>query len=405
MADIRSPGAGSNTAVQHNRGMSPLSFEGNPKDDPSRPTRFLVRGVRNQGVCLVIAVLIWLMGPRQSSFTTAWVYSAAIGTCCWFFIDGSRILLSKWLVRHAPDNPALRSRWPGLAWMMACILLGTLTGYSLGSSIGDAITGFASPSLLQNKPALAISLIAAIGATYFFYANERLHQEQAAAEAARRQAAESQLKLLESQLEPHMLFNTLANLRVLIGVDPARAQAMLDRLIGFLRSTLSASRATSHPLSAEFDRVSDYLALMAIRMGPRLQVVLDLPDELRSLPMPPLLLQPLVENCIHHGLEPKVAGGLIELSARREGDRLRITVRDTGMGLSAAATSQGTGFGTTQVRERLATLYGDQARLELAAADGPEGGTVATVILPLAPPASPGSLPAATPTSAPSTPA
>jgi signal transduction histidine kinase len=373
--------------------VSIIPFEGAQLDDPTRPRRFLMRGVRNQGVCLVIALVIWLMGPKQSSFTTAWIYSAAIGTCCWFFIDGSRILLSNWLLRHAPGDPALRSRWPGLAWMMACILIGTLAGYSLGSWIGDAITGYVSPSLLQNKPALAISLIAAVGATYFFYANERLHQEQAAAEAARRLAAESQLKLLESQLEPHMLFNTLANLRVLIGVDPARAQAMLDRLIGFLRSTLSASRATSHPLSAEFDRVSDYLALMAIRMGPRLQVVLDLPDELRSLPMPPLLLQPLVENCIHHGLEPKVAGGRIELSARRDGEQLRLTVRDTGMGLSSSATTQGTGFGTEQVRERLATLYGEHAQFTLAPADGPEGGTVATVTLPLAPSASPASPP------------
>jgi len=382
--------------------VSIIPFEGAQPDDPTRPRRFLMRGVRNQGVCLVIALVIWLMGPRQSSFTTAWIYSAAIGTCCWFFIDGSRILLSNWLMRHAPDSLALRSRWPGLAWMMACILLGTLAGYSLGSSIGDAITGFATPSLLQNKPALAISLIAAVGATYFFYANERLHQEQAAAEAARRQAAESQLKLLESQLEPHMLFNTLANLRVLIGIDPQRAQAMLDRLIGFLRSTLSASRSASHPLSAEFDRVADYLALMAIRMGPRLQVVLDLPDELRNVAMPPLLLQPLVENCIHHGLEPKVAGGLIELNARREGDLLRLTVRDTGMGLEAASASKGTGFGTAQVRERLATLYGDRAQLTLAAAEGPEGGTVATVIMPLSPPAAPAT-PPATSSTAPST--
>ena len=88
--------------------------------------------------------------------------------------------------------------------------------------------------------------------------------------AAERSAAEAQLKLLQSQLEPHMLFNTLANLRVLIGTDPARAQAMLDRLIAFLRATLTASRSGSHALADEFDRLGDYLALMAVRMGPRL---------------------------------------------------------------------------------------------------------------------------------------
>lgn len=348
---------------------------------------FVRRGLRNLLVCLVIAVLIWLMGPAQQSLFIACVYSIAIGTLCWFFIDGSRMLLSRWLVRCAPGDPALRSRWPGLAWMMLCILGGTVAGYSLGSQIGDLLTGFRTPSLLENRPAMVISLIAAIGATYFFYANERLHQEQAAAEAARRLAAESQLKLIESQLEPHMLFNTLANLRVLIGLDASRAQAMLDHLIAYLRATLSASRAARHPLASEFDRVSDYLALLAIRMGPRLQVRMELPDDLRSLPVPPLLLQPLVENCIHHGLEPKVAGGRIELRASRNGSTLQITVRDTGVGLDDTPASRGTGFGTTQVRERLSALFGDRAAFTLTAAHDAEGGALATITLPLAEPA------------------
>ena len=144
---------------------------------------------------------------------------------------------------------------------------------------------------------------------------ERLAHARADAEAARRAAAENQLKLLESQLEPHMLFNTLANLRVLIGIDPPRAQAMLDRLIAFLRATLNASRSTLHPLATEFERIGDYLALMGMRMGPRLQSQLSLPDALRDVGVPPLLLQPLVENSIKHGLEPQIAGGRIEVDA------------------------------------------------------------------------------------------
>src|SRR2546428_7082195 len=120
--------------------------------------------------------------------------------------------------------------------------------------------------------------------------------------AAKHSAAESKLKLLESKLEPHMLFNTLANLGVLIGTDPPRAQAMLDRLIAFLRATLEASRSGSHPLAAEFARIADYLELMQVRMGARLRSRLELPDDLAALPVPPLLLQPLVENAIQHGL-------------------------------------------------------------------------------------------------------
>jgi LytS/YehU family sensor histidine kinase len=98
---------------------------------------------------------------------------------------------------------------------------------------------------------------------------------------------------------------------------------MLDHLIAFLRTTLAATRADRHPLATEFDALRDYLALMAVRMGPRLQVQLDLPDELRAAAVPPLLLQPLVENAIKHGLEPKVEGGRIEVVARRQGRHLR----------------------------------------------------------------------------------
>ncbi len=181
-----------------------------------------------------------------------------------------------------------------------------------------------------------------------------------------------------------MLFNTLANLRVLIGLDPARAQAMLDHLIAFLRTTLQASRAAEHPLGTEFERVADYLALMDVRMGSRLQVVLDLPDALTTLPVPPLLLQPLVENAVKHGLEPQVQGGRIEVRAHRQGALLELTVRDTGAGLPATAQAAiSGGFGLQQVRERLATLYGGAASVTLSPAPGAEGGALATLRLPL----------------------
>lgn len=155
---------------------------------------------------------------------------------------------------------------------------------------------------------------------------------------------------------------------------------MLDRLIAYLRATLGASQRPWHPLAAEFERCTDYLALMAIRMGPRLAVQVDLPAALRDVPVPPLLLQPLVENAIRHGLEPKVEGGRIEIAAARDGDRLRLSVRDTGVGPGAVATA-GTGFGLRQVRERLATLYGSRAAFELRAAA--DGGTLALLTLPL----------------------
>jgi hypothetical protein len=381
--------------------MQPMPLLAASATPPSPWTRFLRRGLQTQALCVLIALLIWLMTPdSRGNLFTAWVYSTAIGTFCWLFIDTGRLLLSAWLPGRQQVSAYQRSRWPGPGWMLLCILVGTGLGYTLGSTLGDAITGLNTPSLLQNWSALVISIIAAVAATGYFYANERLRAEQAAAETARREATESQLMLLQSQLEPHMLFNTLANLRVLITLDPPRAQAMLDRLIGYLRATLGGSRGTLHPLSAEFARLDDYLALMALRMGPRLQVRLDLPEALRDLAVPPLLLQPLVENSIRHGLEPKVAGGRIELRAEQRGKRLLLTVRDTGVGLperagrpSADAGHASAGqadqagphshYGTQHVAARLATLYGDQARFTLSAAAGPEGGTLAELDLPL----------------------
>jgi len=191
-----------------------------------------------------------------------------------------------------------------------------------------------------------------------------------------------------------MLFNSLANLRVLIALDPTRAQAMLDHLIAYLRATLTASRATHHPLADEFDRLRDYLELMAVRMGPRLRYTLDLPEALRQVPVPPLLLQPLVENAIRHGLEPQVAGGHISVRAsvqpRAPGtpqapatQYLVLEVTDSGVGGPGATDppASNTHFGLAQVRERLATLHGSAGTLDLIAASA--GGTSASVRFPL----------------------
>jgi LytS/YehU family sensor histidine kinase len=151
-------------------------------------------------------------------------------------------------------------------------------------------------------------------------------------------------------------------------------------MIAYLRATLGASLAATHTLQAEFDRLGDYLELMAIRMGPRLSYTLELPPELAQHPVPTLLLQPLVENSIKHGLEPKVEGGRITVSARREGEALVLEVLDTGVGLAITQEKDRPGFGMAQVRERLASTYGALTAIELVAT--PEGGTRATARFP-----------------------
>ncbi len=363
-----------------------------------RLRRFAFRGLVTQGFCIAIALLLWQLSRRDLGWTLA--YSLAIGNISWLTIDGGLHLLAHWLGRRLPDGQQRRgSGWPGVPAMLAMVALGTLAGYSLGTTVVDALSGYQSPSLLSFRGTGVISVLAAVTITYFFFTRERLQVEQANAETARRAALENQLRLLESQLEPHMLFNTLANLRVLIALDPPAAQAMLDRLIAYLRATLAASRqgpdSPPHTLDAEFRRLGDYLALMAVRMGPRLAVRLDLPAELRQQPVPPLLLQPLVENAILHGLEPRVQGGRIEVSAQRDGPQLRLCVRDTGVGLPPPGTAGTTAaegalpgeaashYGTRHVHERLAALYGTRARFTLAPAADAEGGVLATITLPL----------------------
>ncbi len=357
-----------------------------------RVRKTLRRGLLTQGLCVAMGALFWLLAP-PSAFFDSWLYSAAIGLCCWLMIDVGRQLIGAGL-RRGGASPALLQAWRGTGSLVLCVIIGTLLGYTFGSAIGDAITGFTTPNLMANRPALAISFIAATAAVYYFNTTDRIARERAEAESARRAAAENQLKLLESQLEPHMLFNTLANLRVLIGLDAPRAQAMLDHLIAFLRATLNASRTAMHPLSAECDRLADYLALMSIRMGPRLSYRIELPADLRSQPVPTLLLQPLVENSIKHGLEPKVDGGSIGVKVARDGPSLWIQVSDTGIGLrDTAAVSDhidvdpgnsldgSSGFGTRQVRERLSAVYGDAASLDLRNAE--QAGAIATLRLPL----------------------
>lgn len=344
------------------------------------------------GIPLCVGVAVFLTLVFRGGFVDNLIYSLCIGQTIQFSIEAGRFAAARWLSRSTGHAFDCDHGWPGWAFMAPWIVLCSLGGYWLGMHLGDWLTGKEHAAALRRGnlaillPVGMVTLTVSIGTTWFYYVRGRLAEAQASAEAAQRLAAENQLRLLQSQLEPHMLFNTLANLRVLIGLDAARAQAMLDQLVGFLRSTLQASRQSAHPLGDEFSRLADYLALMQVRMGQRLHVEMDLPAGLEAVPVPPLLLQPLVENAINHGLEPKRDGGRIALRAERDGTMLRLSVRDTGLGLADASHPGGTpgaGFGVEQVRARLAMLYGGDASLVLQPADDALGGTLAVVTLPL----------------------
>jgi len=251
---------------------------------PATPTWPLVRAQMLRGagfvalLCLAIALL--LTATERGAFAGNLLHASTIGLLCWLIIDGGRHLVSllrtrRRLRRGLPSD--LPVGFPGWPWMVALLLAGMTLGPIVGTSVLIRLGANATPLLGEagsgsTRTTWTITLLASVASVVTLTLLERLSHARAEAEAARRAAAENQLKLLESQLEPHMLFNTLANLRVLIALDPPRAQAMLDRLIAFLRATLGASRSSLHPLATEFERIADYLALMQVRMGARVHI-------------------------------------------------------------------------------------------------------------------------------------
>jgi signal transduction histidine kinase len=200
-------------------------------------------------------------------------------------------------------------------------------------------------------------------------------------ESMQRQLSEARMQMMQAQVEPHFLFNTLASVEHLIQVDPPRASAMQRSLIQYLRAVLPQMRdnAVVTNLGREVDMVKAYLNLLKMRMEERLTVELQVPDALRSAAFPPMMLQSMVENAIKHGLECKPEGGTLKIVAEVAGNKLRVSVTDDGAGFGAVP-SDGTGLGLPTIRERLKLLHGDQGQLHIAA-NSPSG-VIATVEVP-----------------------
>lgn len=215
--------------------------------------------------------------------------------------------------------------------------------------------------------------------TAMFVLNRRRNSLARDLREAERAELEARLRMLQAQIEPHFLFNTLATLADLIDTDAIQARTLLDRLVVCLRATLSKSRAAGGgTLGDELALVRAYLEICAIRIGSRLTWRVDSPHALDGRPFPMMLLQPLVENAVKHGVEAKPGPVSISVTVRLDGDRLRIEVADSGIGLSVADGLGG--FGLENVRGRLRSLHGAASALRVEAR--PEGGAVATLELP-----------------------
>jgi sensor histidine kinase YesM len=282
----------------------------------------------------------------------------------------------------------------GRRWKLPAALTVQALAVALGASLGTWLRYVVSAMDTHDmrvKPAWVLSTIAIWallgGMAYALLLVSRAQREgreQLAGlfrerEALKTQQTEAQLSALTAQIEPHFLFNTLANVKRLYETQPERGRNMLVALIAYLRAALPGMRRQESTLAEELELVRHYLAILQMRMGERLTFDISAPPELLSAHLPTLVLPTLVENAIKHGLSPLPEGGRIEIRARQaeDGD-IRIEVADNGQGFGAA--SGGAGVGLANTRARLAARFGDAAALELEAVQ--PRGVVARVRLP-----------------------
>jgi sensor histidine kinase YesM len=331
---------------------------------------------------------LWMIfEPQVNLMRVLWI-NFVVANSIGFLIHGGFELgdrfAGQWLSRAS--FPARSIYYSGVS------IVGVFAGYALGSALLDSPQLWSSVFSAQGATSiLLLSLIISATLAAVFFARERqasaeaeFQRERARSEAAEKQIRISQLQLLEAQIEPHFLYNTLANVISLIDAEPATAKHMIERLIDYLRRAASVAGSADATLGRQVELLRAYLDLIVLRMGSRLSYRIDVPAELAALPLPPMLLQPVVENAIKHGLEPKIAGGEVSVTARREGDRLLLAVTDNGLGVRATRAVGSTGLGLANLRARLSTMHGAHATLAI---EDREPGTRVTIDLPLEEPA------------------
>ena len=265
---------------------------------------------------------------------------------------------------------------------MLVLLFSLPFSIAIGVSLAFRATGYGGWSHPEALHTVVIALFFALIGSALYGLYDRFEMEAQArrllkSESERREI-EVHLRLLQAQIEPHFLFNTLANVSSLIDSDPQLAKKLLERLNDWLRVALVRARSDSATLGDVLDMLENYLEIMKIRFGERLRWRIEVPEEARRSVFPPMLLQPLVENALRHGIEPKIGGGEIAIRVGFSGADLHIEVSDSGLGLSGSKPAACTGL--ANIRARLEALFGSAGRLELNS--NAQGGATATLTLP-----------------------
>ncbi len=300
----------------------------------------------------LVACVLFALGFENASFYNLVIVSQCIGLSCYFSIYGAFYLFR-----------AVHPLIPSVA--------GLVLGVSVGPLIGSLIVGKTELVLHGNSnaygQAIIIGLVAGIIASIYFYIRSQLAEAKASKLSAEKDAAQTSLRLLQAQIEPHFLFNSLSNVISLLDSDVAQGREMLVELTQYLRTSLVRTRSDKTTLGQEIDLIRAYLRIHQKRIGKRLTFTIDLADELRDIPLPPMLLQPLVENAIKHGIEPQLEGGSVSIAARAINNRLLLEVADTGQGITANSKGlvTGTGVGLQNIGTRLQSIFGSSSRFRL----------------------------------------
>jgi len=294
-----------------------------------------------------------------------WIALATLSAVAWAYAGWSQ-----WLARflhltvafalaHASYSIVARRR-PAAAMplAMATAIACAVGSAAIASMLLRALSGAA--SLPVENFGFDFGLAAAFASTLLV--PRLMHHDRERRLVRDKHLAELRLKALEGQIEPHFLYNTLANVQQLVRSTPQEADRMLEALIRYLKAVIPDVRNGRSSLGHEVERTEAYLAIMHMRMGERLQYRIDVPADIRSVAVPPLGVVTLVENAVKHGLEPKPAGGSVVVEARRESGRVQVSVTDDGAGFGEDV---GTGTGLQNLRERIETLYGANASLDL----------------------------------------
>jgi len=332
--------------------------------------------------------------PRRVTTVTL-VSAASAGMVVWFFLNSYLDLLvtalcvgyTSMLLYTVASNLRLRGI-PREALQVIAIVLGSV----LGTILAGMLKGRAVSSMFSERisgVAISMGLGIGFGCVVFAaivvrerHANDRARMLRAEAERHQleKNMLEARLALMQAQVEPHFLFNTLANVQHLVETDPPAASRMLENLIRYLRCAMPQMREAATNLGREVDMASAFLEIQHVRMGSRLAFAIDVPTTLRERPFPPMMLISLVENAIKHGVDPCCDCGSITIRAEEAEGRLRVSVADTGEGIQPHA--NGGGVGLANIRERLKALYGPEARLRLE--ENAPRGVVASIELPAA---------------------